>query len=357
MQRTSHFFYYFLIPLYISCAEKDNPEDFTKATSPTKPLPSSVAYTPDPVTKQPKGQITPTVSPRIHPGFGIVVDTSFIWWKAYVSESDYGQLEGRVLSPNFSYEPGFKVGLGMDLYHDSWDVYAQYTWLHEPNLSQANTSITPGSSNYTPSYTQSSSQQTLSALSITSARSIRSSQFNILDADMGRNFYISKRLTLRPAIGIKGASIFEENTVTYVANEISQTASTQWKQNLSGLGLKGSLDTLWHITESFGFYGNMALSTLYSTLHNTYSNNYKSGSGVSKDSLYKNTGLIVPVLELAVGLSYKIWFKENRYEFHMSGGWNQQVWIGYNQNLVTGTTSAGGSLSLQGMTLTAGFIF
>ena len=54
-------------------------EPFIEPSIPTH----SVAYTPEAVTTEPRGLITPTVSPRVEQGQDVLIDIDFIWWKSY----------------------------------------------------------------------------------------------------------------------------------------------------------------------------------------------------------------------------------------------------------------------------------
>ncbi len=309
------------------------------------------------MTTEPRGLITPTVAPRVNQGMGILVDAAFIWWKSYVSSFDYAQINGSVLSPCFTFEPGFKLGTGMDLYHDGWDIYSQYTWFHQPDLKNASSSSTPGYSTLIIPFAQSVESGVLNAIAITSTTSQRKSLFNILDCEVGRNFFISKRLTLRPNIGLKAASLFERTKISYDGSGPVSSSAITLRQNLSGLGIRGGFDTMWHIIPSFGFYGNLAVTALWGSFHNTLINQFTLDGSSSSISCYKNTQDIIPVVEMGLGLSYMVWFKQDRYQFYTRGGWEEQIWVGYNKNLINGMTSVYGSLTLQGLTLKAGLVF
>ncbi len=328
-------------------------EPFIEPSIPTH----SVAYTPEAVTTEPRGLITPTVSPRVEQGQDVLIDIDFIWWKSYVSNFDYAQINGDILTPHFKFQPGLKVGTGMDLYHDGWDVYTEYTWLYQPDLKNSGNSLTPGYSSLITPFAQGAEEGILSSIAILNTSALRKSLFNILDAEVGRNFFISKRLTLRPNIGIKGASLFERTKITYTGRGPINSAAATLRQNLSGLGIKAGIDTLWHIIPSFGFYGNLSITALWGSFHNTFINKFTLNGDFSSRSYYRNTQDILPVIEAGLGLSYMVWFKQNQYQFYTKAGWEEQIWIGYNKNIVNGMSSSCGSLTLQGLTWKLGLAF
>ena len=194
-------------------------------------------------------------------------------------------------------------------------------------------------------------------LSLLDAASWRKFTFNILDLEAGRNFFISQSLTLRPHIGLKGASLFEKTKVIYISDGSVETATVYHKQNLSGIGIRAGLNTVWHIIPSFGFYGDIAFTALWGSFHNTFINKMTFSDSSLNYSLYKNTQDILPVFEVGLGISYMIWFKQNRYQFFTKLGWEEQIWLSYNKNIVNGQTSENGSLTMQGLTWKVGFIF
>lgn len=343
-----------LFCLSICSAWADAPEEETSAMP---PLPPSVAYQPEAVTKEPRGLITPTVAPRVDRGQDILVDADFIWWKTYESDFDYAQIDGNTLSPKTQFEPGFKVGTGMDLYHDGWDLYVQYTWLRQGEVSNGGSSAEPGYSTFIVPYSQ--KYGVLSTILILDASAWKRYQFNILDVETGRDFFISKRLTLRPHVGIKGASLFEKTKIIYNGTDDIpvETATITLKQNLSGIGIRGGLDTVWYIIPSLGFYGDFAFTALWGNFHNRLISKVILNNELLNYPVKSNSQDIIPVFEAGFGLTYRVWFKKERYELYTKAGWEEQVWVGYNKNLVNGQSNSNGSLTMQGLTWKIGFVF
>ena len=320
-------------------------------------VPPSIGYQPEKVTTQPKGLITPTVEPRVDQALGFIIDADFIWWKSRVSNFDYAQMNGKVLSPHFKFEPGFKVGTGMDLQHDGWDAYAEYTWLYQPELSTSESFRNLGYSSLIVPFAEDATDGILTSISLMDAASWRKSQFNILDLETGRNFFISKRLTLRPHVGIKAAALFEKTKIIYISPGPIKTVNLLLKQNLVGLGARAGMDTVWRITRDFGLYGDAAFTALWGNFHNTFSNQSKLNGEVVSYPLYKKTQDILPIFEIGIGLTYMAWFKQERYQLYMKAGWEEQIWLSYNKNIVNGLMSTDGALTLHGLTAQLGLAF
>ncbi len=312
---------------------------------------------PTAVAMLPKGIITPPVEPLVKNGWDIVIDADFLWWKPYVGDFNIAIVDNRPVQPNFSFVPGLKLGTGMGILHDGWDMYFQYTWLHEGPSKKTSTASLPSFSTQAFPFLQVEHPEDLSVMILSSVSSTRSFTFNILDMEMGRDFFISKRLTLRPFFGFKLCSLFEKTDIHYTGTEEVKSSAVSLRQNLNGVGILGGLDTVWHVVRSFGFYGNLALTGLWGDFHNTFSNT------VSLEDLSTSYGIknvvteVIPVIEASVGATYMLWLCQERYLLRFKAGWEEQIWLSYNHNISNSLLTSGGNLTLQGFTFEAAFAF
>ena len=323
----------------------------SSTTSKTTPPP---AYQPEGVTTQPRGVITPPVAPRVQHGLDVVIDADFTWWKSQVAGMGFADINEKIRAPESNFEPGFKLGLGLDLGFDGWDVYAEYTWVDQPK--ETNYFKTRSSPGYS-TFIRPDSSGNLSVMPLTEAESSRKFQFNIIDAGMGRNFFISKRLTLRPHFGFKACRMFEKTTLSQNGNSLIKEASLSFKQTLSALGIRGGINTVWHMTRTFGFYGDLSISTLWSAFYNKSTSKTTFDSESTSHSSKNKSQTILPVIEAGIGLTYMTWFNNEKYQVYAKAGWEQQAWIDYNHNAISGMPNDTGILSIQGLTVKAGFAF
>ncbi|MBX9923669.1 MAG: hypothetical protein K2Y01_06125 [Rhabdochlamydiaceae bacterium] len=323
----------------------------------TASAPVSLQAPAEGVAMLPRGLITPTVEPLVKNGWDIVVDVDFIWWKSHVSNFNFAVVNNRPMSPASPFEPGLKLGTGMGMVHDGWDLYFQYTWLSQPETSKSAKAKIPSFSTQAFPFLDPLHPETLSVMILSSAESTRKFTFNVLDSDIGRNFFISKRLTLRPFFGFKLASMFEKTTLSYEGVESVRSAQSQLRQNLNGVGIRGGINTVWHIVRTFGFYGDLALTTLWSDFHNRFINDVTTNA-LTDSYTIKNTTLdVIPVIEAGLGATYMVWFSNERYLLTLKAGWEEQIWLNYNRNILSSTGSSSGSLTLQGLTFKVGFAF
>ncbi|MBS0627350.1 MAG: hypothetical protein JSS09_03980 [Verrucomicrobia bacterium] len=312
------------------------------------------AQTPS-VTTQPKGVITPTVAPKVQNGLGLIIDADFTWWKSQISGMGFATIDSRVQSPHSDFQPGFKVGLGLDLDFDGWDTYAEYTWFKSPWATTSKDSKDEVS--YSSFIHTNSSTGALSSMILADVTSSRKEQFNILDLELARNFFISKRLTLRPHFGVKLARMLEKTSLIERQEGLTGFVKVFLSQTLSGIGTRAGINTVWHLSRTFGLYGDLALSALWSSIHN-YCDTYFSDDHIQTDTRNTNkTQTILPVFEMGIGLTYMTWFYNEKYQIYAKAGWEEQIWLNYNYNMPNGVVNNTGNLTLQGLTAKVGFAF
>ena len=199
-----------------------------------------------------------------------------------------------------------------------------------------------------------------------------------MDLELGRNFFLSRNLTLRPHIGLKTAWINQKFNREYSATDVEVSdpssltpsyftgaVSKNQSQESWGMGIRFGLDPVWHISRKWGIYGNVALSALYQYYKTTEAievtgfeqpidGTVTTAADYTFRNTKKNNHTLTPVLELGLGLAYMTWFYDQAYMLELRAGWEEQVWFNTNQ---LQDASSRGNLTLQGFTLKAGFHF
>ncbi len=102
---------------------------------------------------------------------------------------------GKTPSPGFNFQPGFKVGAGFKFAHDGWDLYANYTWL---NPAEVKASISDSKGDMV-----GPADPYFGTTTLSNAKNTFKQSFNVLDLELGRQFFLSRFLTLRPYFGLK----------------------------------------------------------------------------------------------------------------------------------------------------------
>ncbi len=333
--------------------------------------------------------ITPSVMPVIDHGYNVFVTADFIYWTGRTDNLDYAQTgtalvssralyngttnanvtskEGTQYHPHHKMSPGFKVGVGCDLNHDGWDTYFHYTWLRNSAFSTESFATTAISLwDYAPISIYSKSTTAINAADATWKL-----HFNTLDWEIGREFYISPRLLLRPHCGLKGSWQTQHNNVDFTAltdTDVAGTIATgsykmTQKQSFWGIGVRSGLDTSWKFTRNWSIFGDISLAALWSqfTTHRTdvltQASSLDSFTNLEAIHVRRLTHTITPVIEWDLGLRWDYWFSDEDYRFRVQTAWEQQVWFDHNQFLQLGATNRTGSLNLQGLTVDFRFDF
>ncbi len=279
-------------------------------------------------------EITPNAGPRVAHGADVFIRANFIWWKA-VQEGAPTTFTGTTGVPTVSkgrsllytdeWDPGFKVGLGLNLSHDGWDLRSQYTWLHGSNTSRLNSSNTGGVL-----FSEDSGQN-----------GERSSgnwdySFNCIDVELGRNFYLSQFLTMRPFIGFKGTWQDQDTTIkihTVVNDVITSTFKSRNDFDVWGIGFRGGLNLAYYMAKSWSIFGNFAFANVwanYTTIEKK--DTTTPAGGVTTVNVHRDTDThysVKYVFESQIGLRWEIWFSDDNYHFAIQAGWEEQTWVNW----------------------------
>lgn len=299
------------------------------------------------------------------------------------------------INPNFKWNWGFKVGIGYNSIHDGWDL--DLLWTHYRGKANRkieaeptdNRTLLPLWSAYAIP-TPGTSQGILQASDIESSWRLR---LDMIDLELGREFWTSKNLSLRPHIGLRGAWIMQDYDLTHLggswANAFSvfdYTNEVDLDNNFKGVGIRGGLNSEWVLScgcgpcpSQWSIFGNVALSILYGRFEvnhdefNRLAVNPFTKTEVldTKDHFHASRA----IADLALGIQWSTLFQDNRYGFDLTLAWEQHVFFNQNQmwrvvrvgdNITSVPTSTvgenvyhqrRGDLTTQGVTLSATITF
>ncbi|GAB4186329.1 MAG: hypothetical protein Tsb0015_04030 [Simkaniaceae bacterium] len=318
--------------------------------------------------------ITPKAGPFVNCGKGFFATADFIYWHvsednlefAILADATGGGQKGKVFAPDFHFEPGFKVGLGYMTSCDGWDVYARYTWLrthdtHRSVIAKGDLSIEDilwvTNANFGERF----------RLIINKESFNWRHDFNVIDLELGRNFYVSPCLKLRPMTGFKGTwqkqhakAIAEETNEETLQNFIS---IGNHKNDFWGFGIRIGLDITWQFLKHWSIYGGSAFSALWGEFDTQAKNVQKDALTGAVTSIFINNEYVFhtirPVFEWNIALRYENGLYCDRYHFTIQAGWEEQVWMEQNQfsNFTFNNILNRGDLILHGLTVKVRFDF
>lgn len=237
----------------------------------------------------------------------------FIYWTVRqdgmfhaVSGVGAGVPKGKVHDLDWEWDPGVKVGLGFNLPHDGWDIYAEYTWI------KSSASDTTSASNLISYWSINVAPLTLvsECLELAGIYHSTMSSWNWLGIPI-----LAKYLKLRIHVGLEGAWIDQKYNVEQVLTADNSVDRLALKQDFWGVGLRAGMNTSWQFTYEWSFFGDFDLAILWGEfdLDRTDSNTPAGGAR----TININTGVspytFEPTLAITAGFRWETWFLENRY--------------------------------------------
>lgn len=320
--------------------------------------------------------LTPCAGPTVKNGMDLNISADFIYWTARLDGLTYAKTgvgdlandssskKGRVESVDWSWDPGFKAALGWNFCHGCWDMNLQYTWLY------TNVGDTKHSSAIETSYDILPPSLQANVITFTRAHAHFDLHFQVGDLELGRNYYVSKTLKVRPFIGMKGTWQKQDYNVFYDAIPIVQLGQTynfkgRFDHSIWGLGMRGGLNTSWQFSKYIGLYGNLAFSGIWlhynidrkDTFETFDANPQVPSSETTTYNVQDHLRLVKPVLEFGMGLRLESYFGCNRYHILVQGGWESQIWINQTLHIAKQGHYDRFDLNLHGLTVKARFDF
>lgn len=323
------------------------------------------------------GVINPPARPQIKNGADLFITGDLLYWQAHEdglplfiennnfnTNLNHAKAEGLHWDWNF----GCRVGLGYNTSHDGWDIVA--TWLHfnteanEHEKAHHNEVLRPTLTH--PGEVMAGSP-TIGGGAFQKAKAHWAMNLNQIDLDLGREYYVSKWLTLRPHVGLRTAWVRQHIDVHY--NRLSNGAGSfssgiddeiEMKTNFWGIGLESGINTQWGLGGGWSIYGDAGFAFLYGFHEPDREDELSFGvefDWVDMDWSYRTTRAIA---DLALGLRFDSWTDDERVHFRIQAGWEHHVYFSQNQfvrfvdDVAIGNFIGNqGDLTLQGWTLSA----
>ncbi|MCB1081944.1 MAG: hypothetical protein KDK63_02230 [Chlamydiia bacterium] len=353
-------------------------------------------------------QITPPYSP-LSSKVDFILDLEFLYWYANVTDLDYaikretirvpGQFNNAIETTAIKKErfdnewgPGVRAGIGVIGAEDGWDLYAHGLYFDiSTSDSKDLNPITdflniddPGAQYYSSPWlflapNSGSFNNPFGVIAYSHISGSWHLEHYQVDLELGRKFWISQRVTLRPFIGVRG--FHSESRLKIHASRPLGFFLEQQDERLKatqknwGVGLLSGINTSWHITPRWSVYADTGVALTYGRLHIHESDRIHQIAEIPpnpptttvsitvplRDSYYK----LMPFVDLGTGLRFENTFSDNKYRLLLSAGWETHFLFDYNELLrgtnqsseTTDLPSANGNLTLSGFVLRGRFDF
>lgn len=322
------------------------------------------------------GMINPPGRPQVRNGADLFIYGDLLYWNAhenglfYAIENDSATpssnlAEAEVKNIHGKWNWGFRVGAGYNMPHDGWDI--RTTWLRFTDNAKKHARAEDADDAVFPTL---ASPFNRIANDETCQRAKAHWRFRLdqVDLDMGREFFVSKWLTLRPHGGLRTDWIHQKLNTEYknfagtaTPNEVEVELKDRWW----GIGLEAGLDTQWGLGGGWSVFGNMTAAIIYGFHHLDFDEENTPASAVTTSSgkfidLDNHYRISHPVLDIAMGLRWDNMFSDDRVHLGLQVGWEHHVYFSQNQfpNFVDDVNLGKfvvnqGDLTLQGWTFSA----
>lgn len=327
------------------------------------------------------GMINPPGRPQVRNGADLFAFGDLLYWNAhenglfYAIENEssnptHNLADAEVRNIHGKWNWGFRVGAGYNMPHDGWDIRA--TWLRFTDNAKKHARAETDEAIF-PSMAP-SSDPIAQDTTCQSAKARWNLRINQVDLDMGREFFVSKWLTLRPHGGVRTDWIrqkieteYKNFTVIATPNEVEVEIKDKWW----GIGLEAGLDTQWGLGGGWSIFGNMTAAIIYGFHHlefededtpgraniSNLATSLPNGKFIDLDNHYRVSH---PILDLQMGLRWDNMFSDDRVHLGIQVGWEHHIYFSQNQlpnfsddfNLGKFVVNQG-DLTLQGWTFSA----
>jgi hypothetical protein len=318
------------------------------------------------------GMINPPAHPVVRDGIDLWIQVEALYMHAtedglaYSIKNNTGTgLDGRVKNVNYNWDWGFRAGAGYNFDHDGWDFLVNYTWFQSDEkkdekvdgtqtLWPTKINVANGGANVGPT------------ASATFSQGHGHLHISFLDFELGREFFVSKWLTLRPFVGARAGWLNRNFSYEYIMSTTTATGNKIEGHNHNRFragGLRSGLNTQWGLGSGWSIFGDLALSLLYGT-QRLHDHQDDKTTGVRLEHVHNSWETVRPMLDLALGLRWDHLFGCNdSYRLRIQLGWEQTTLFGFEKdmNFVSSTqgkfTFNQGDLSLSGLALQFRFDF
>ncbi len=249
-------------------------------------------------------------------------------------------------------QSGFKVGAGINTFHDGWKVEAEYTWFsNDPAM--RSTALDTINYNYDTVWDVDNSQVKTIASQFTNL-------FQRVDLTLDRTFYAGNYLAFCPMGGLVGA--WEEQNLniqlTYLnvppADKTSGIHNVYQAMNWWCIGTYAALDSSYYCFDEWAIFFMAGGSINLAVHHTSYDINTSTVTTPPTITYSTKTKIpsVEPMLETVIGLRWDTFGMD--WGLRVQIGWELQVWFNHNAFIQHEAVYANygnyGNYAMQGLT-------
>lgn len=227
-------------------------------------------------------------------------------------------------TPNlkFNWSSGFRGGMSYALPH-FWNV--TLAWTYVPTNSSANYSVAPFHILTPEFFSGFLSSDTFSSASINWKILL-----NTIDLTISHAFNATKSLSIRPALGVKGATINQTINTSWNATLFSiplYTSTERVTNNFTGIGPEFGINGIWNFYQHFSLLADVSTALMWGrwNVSDTYNRPFVPGiaTATTINTKMSNSKLGTPMYQAFLGLQ---WMYESTYQVKFMLGYEMQYW-------------------------------
>jgi hypothetical protein len=332
------------------------------------------------------GIVNPPANPNIRHGANLFLFGELLYWKATENglpfavvnkDSSMNLAEAKIKNLQGQWDVGVRTGIGYIVPHDGWDV--NLSWLHFNTRSHKKSVHSNANKFVFPSLAHPADPIATNTF-CRKAEGKWKLFLNQLDLDLGREFFVSKWLTLRPHGGIRTDWVKQKVKAEYNHFEgdglpVPNETKVHYKDRWWGIGLESGLDSQWGLGEGWSIYADIAAAILYG--FHTIKSQEKDKPPFEESTMHfsslpngkfmrvkEHLRIAHAILDLQLGLRWDWKFDHDRFHLGFQAGWENHIYFSQNQFPYFSTAdnlgkffANQGDLTLQGWTFGARFDF
>lgn len=263
---------------------------------------------------------------------GMYVFLNLLYWNTHIGNSDWLlRVEAMDTNPvgtnfqkNFKFAWGGRLGIGYNSSYDDWDFAILYTWFRNKNVQIAELGTGTG---LTPLHTAATTVPT-------KAQNEWLVYFHNIDLTVGRDQYYSRKLAMRPFVGVRGAWIKQTVRESYIAG--TSTEETILKGRFWGIGPLVGVNTKWILgdvrSSYLSLFGDFDGALMYGRFSH-YRGHIAAVPGTPNTIAGLDQRLPVPMVRAFMGLGWDSRISQDSMNIGIKIGYEVQYWFRQNQFL------------------------
>lgn len=265
-------------------------------------------------------------------------------------------------SRDWSWDYGFRLGLGFLLSHDMWSLSAAWTHLNIQDATSS--SVDRGAATLIPLWAGPFNVSSVNAQTRLKAHAQWKAKFNTLDLMLGKPYHVSRYVVFEPQYGLRAAWISQSYRVEYDGTFNGESASTNTlntymdaKNDFTAFGLRVAVNADFLLGGGWDIFGKAGASLLFGKFDISQTSPGSTTGYDIDDNFYTNSSNV----DVMMGLGWGTFFNKDRHHFAVKAAYEFQDWFDQNRlRRFFGTVAAGtipndtvskGDLTLNGVSV------